>query len=102
MGHLAAGPLADRVFRPLLVPGGVLAGSLGPVVGVGPGRGIGLLFVVLGLFINLVMIVSFFNPRLRKVEEELPDVVRNLGGGGGGVGGVAPPVAPAGAEGRAA
>ncbi|HEX2642135.1 MAG TPA: MFS transporter, partial [Thermoanaerobaculia bacterium] len=99
LAYLLAGPLADRVFGPLLMPHGPLADSVGRLVGVGPGRGIGLLFVVLGLFINLVVILSFFNPRLRKVEEELPDVVRNLAGGGGAA---APPAAPAGAEGRAA
>ena len=38
-----AGPLADKVFTPLLMPDGALAGSVGRVIGVGPGRGIRIL-----------------------------------------------------------
>lgn len=43
-----AGPLADYVFEPLLRSGGPLAGSIGLVIGTGPGRGIGLLLILLG------------------------------------------------------
>lgn len=46
-----AGPLADHVFEPLLRADGPLAGSVGVVMGTGPGRGTGLLFVLLGAFI---------------------------------------------------
>jgi len=45
---IVAGPLADNVFGPLLEEDGSLTGSLGPILGAGPGRGIGLFFVVLG------------------------------------------------------
>jgi len=45
---LLAGPLADSVFEPLLQEGGSLAGSVGRFIGVGPGRGIALLFMILG------------------------------------------------------
>jgi DHA3 family macrolide efflux protein-like MFS transporter len=75
VAFLLAGPLADRVFEPLLVPGGLLAASVGRVIGVGPGRGIGLLFMILGLGIVLVTFLSLMSPRLRHVEQELPDVV---------------------------
>ncbi|PRI11709.1 MFS transporter [Leucobacter massiliensis] len=44
----SAGPLADRVFGPLLLPEGALAGSLGSILGTGPGRGIGLMIVLVG------------------------------------------------------
>jgi MFS transporter, DHA3 family, macrolide efflux protein len=46
---VAAGPLAEGVFQPLLAPQGSLANSLGLLLGTGPGRGIGLMFVVMGL-----------------------------------------------------
>ncbi|HYO56967.1 MAG TPA: MFS transporter, partial [Archangium sp.] len=41
------GPLADKVFEPLMSEGGGLAGSLGVVFGVGQGRGIALMLVCL-------------------------------------------------------
>ena len=74
LGYLIAGPLADRVFEPLLVQGGPLAGSVGAVLGVGPGRGIGLLFVLAGLLCILTAAAAWSYPRLRLIERELPDV----------------------------
>jgi MFS family permease len=75
LAYLAAGPLADRVFGPLMVEGGALADSVGQVIGVGPGRGIGLLFVVMGALYSLASIGGALYPRLRRVELELPDAV---------------------------
>ena len=77
LSYLLAGPLADRVFVPLLVEGGPLAPSLGRIIGVGPARGVGLLFMVLGIISLLGTLVALAYPRLRKVELELPDVVIN-------------------------
>jgi MFS family permease len=71
-----SGPLADWVFEPALAPGGALAGSVGRLIGVGTGRGIGLLFILLGLFVVIVVPLAFLNPRLRRVESELPDAVQ--------------------------
>jgi len=75
VAYLAAGPLADRVFEPLLAPGGSLAGSVGRVLGVGEGRGIGLLFVVLGTLLALISVWGYLQPRVRRVEDELPDAL---------------------------
>jgi DHA3 family macrolide efflux protein-like MFS transporter len=74
LAYVIAGPLADRVFTPLLVAGGPLAGTVGRVLGVGAGRGIGLLFVFLGTFVVLISAVAFMSPRLRLIEQELPDI----------------------------
>lgn len=71
---VAAGPLADRVFEPLLAEGGALAGSIGRIVGTGPGRGIGFLFIVLGALCVLATLVLMADPHVRNVEDELPDV----------------------------
>lgn len=49
LATLISGPLADHVFEPLLLPRGPLASSLGRFMGVGPGRGCALLFVVTGM-----------------------------------------------------
>ncbi|HEX4420530.1 MAG TPA: MFS transporter [Kofleriaceae bacterium] len=71
-----AGPLADRVFRPLLVAGGGLDGTLvGRVLGTGPDRGIGLLFVVMGLLSITAAALAYLHPRIRHVEQELAVVI---------------------------
>ncbi len=73
---LIAGPLADRVFGPAMAVGGALAQTpLGQVLGVGPGRGIGLMFVLSGLVLIAVSAVAWSYRRIRAVEDELPDVV---------------------------
>jgi len=72
---LASGPLADRVFEPLMAEGGALAGSVGSVIGVGPGRGVGLMFIVTGLLTALLGVVGYLAPRVRNIETELPDYV---------------------------
>jgi MFS transporter, DHA3 family, macrolide efflux protein len=75
LAYLASGLLADRVFEPAMAPGGALASTAGRLLGVGKGRGVGLLFVTLGLAIILITLIAFLNPRLRKVESELPDAM---------------------------
>lgn len=51
------GYLADKIFNPLLVPGGALASSVGALIGTGAGRGIGMMFVISGLFVSIIAIV---------------------------------------------
>ncbi len=75
LAFLLAGPLADRVFEPLLAPNGALAGSLGQIIGVGPGRGIALLFLFMGCIKIVVAASAYGSPHIRRVEEELPDVI---------------------------
>ncbi len=75
LAYLVTGPLADRVFEPLLRVGGPLAGSVGEIIGVGPGRGAGLLFISAGLFLVLASVIGYLYPHLRRVEDELPDAM---------------------------
>lgn len=76
IAHLVAGPLADLVFEPLLQEGGTLAGLLAdPLLEVCPGRGIGMIFVLSGIVAMVVSLVAYLNPRIRNLEDELPDVV---------------------------
>ncbi len=70
---LACGPLAERVFNPLLLPGGALAGSVGRVLGVGPGRGIGLMYVLIAGFMLVLTVLLYAHPRVRRLEDEVPD-----------------------------
>jgi hypothetical protein len=75
LAYLVAGPLADRIFNPLLLHDGPLAGSMGHMIGVGPGRGIGLVFIILGTFMALATGAGWLYPRLRLVELEVPDSI---------------------------
>jgi len=76
LAFLIAGPLADLVFGPLMLPGGALANTfLGGLLGVGPGRGIGLMFVFSGATLVIASALAWSHPRIRNVETELPDVV---------------------------
>ena len=70
---LACGPLAERVFNPLLMPGGALADSVGRVLGVGPARGIGLMYVLIGGFVLGMTALLYAHPRVRNLEDEVPD-----------------------------
>ncbi|HWH01007.1 MAG TPA: MFS transporter [Pilimelia sp.] len=75
LAYLLAGPLADRVAEPAMRPGGPLAGSVGQLIGVGPGRGIALVFWGIGAATLLVAVAGALAPRLRAVERELPDAL---------------------------
>lgn len=72
---IAAGPLVDHVFNPLLVEGGLLAGSVGQVIGVGEGRGIGLLFIVTGVLFMIITMAIYAQPKVRHMERDLPDAI---------------------------
>lgn len=71
VAFLAAGMLADHVFEPLMDDGG---GVMATVFGSGPGRGIGLMFVLSGLFVVAVVLVARTHPRVRNLESEVPDL----------------------------
>lgn len=55
IAYLSMGAIAENLFEPLLAADGSLAGTVGLLIGTGRGRGIGLLFVLLGI-LNLVAI----------------------------------------------
>lgn len=74
LGYLIAGPLADKIFGPMLAPNGVLAGSVGRILGTGPGRGIGLVFVLVGVLATAATVSGYLYRPLRLMEGELPDI----------------------------
>lgn len=75
LAYVVAGPLADRIFEPLMAADGLLAGSIGQIIGVGPGRGIGLLFITMEVLAMLITFAAYRYPRLRFIEDELPDAI---------------------------
>lgn len=76
LAFLLAGPLADRVLNPLMAVDGRLgAGWVGALLGSGPGRGIGLGYVICGLALVTISLFVYANPRIRNLEDEIPDAV---------------------------
>lgn len=73
LAYCLAGPLAEQVFEPWLSADGLLAGSVGVVIGTGPGRGLGLMFVVLGVAMMLTAALAWSVRAIRQVEDDLPD-----------------------------
>jgi len=68
-----AGPLADGVFGPAMLPGGALAPTFGFLVGVGPGAGIALMLVLFGVIGTFVGIGAYAVRAVRYAEDLLPD-----------------------------
>lgn len=70
---ILAGPLADWVFGPAMMPGGALVPVFGWLVGTGPGAGISLIFVFAGLFGAIIGISAYAFVAIRNLEDILPD-----------------------------
>lgn len=76
LAFLIAGPLADTIFEPWMKAGGTFAkGIFGTLIGTGAGRGTGLLFIFSGTLLIAASILAYANPRIRLVEQELPDAI---------------------------
>lgn len=72
LAFLLAGPLSDRVFEPLMAEDGLLAPTIGRILGVGEGRGIALMFALAGLSMILATLWAAMT-RLVNVEKDVPD-----------------------------
>ena len=76
LAFLISGPLADKVFEPLMsTSGGLSSTAIGSLLGTGVGRGIGLMFAISGLIGLFATSLAFLNPHIRHVEDELPDTI---------------------------
>jgi hypothetical protein len=59
-----------------MAEGGALANTvLGTLLETGPGRGIGLIYVLSGVLVIVISGIAYLNPRIRRLEEEVPDAV---------------------------
>ncbi|HEY0636444.1 MAG TPA: MFS transporter, partial [Pseudonocardiaceae bacterium] len=75
LGFLSAGPLADAVFEPWMRADGPLAGTVGAVLGTGPGRGTGFLLVCVGGVLLVWGLLGLAYRPLRLMEDLLPDAL---------------------------
>jgi len=72
LAYLLAGPLADALFEPAMAEGGFLSSTVGGIIGNGAGRGIGVIFILMGLLICVATLLCLFNPGVVHVEDEQP------------------------------
>ncbi|MEO6089070.1 MAG: MFS transporter [Umezawaea sp.] len=75
IGLAIAGPVADSFFEPAMREGGSLSDTFGWLVGTGPGSGMGLLCVLVGVLGIGVGVIGFLSPTIRDVETLIPDYV---------------------------
>ena len=73
LGLMLAAPLAAGFFEPLMAADGALANTAGVVLGVGEGRGMGLMYATLGLLALVTVAVCAAVPGVRRLEDSLPD-----------------------------
>ena len=73
MAFLSAGVLADHVFNPMMMKGTVASRVLGPVWGVGEGRGVALMISLFGAISLVMVIVAWLTPAIRRADIDLPD-----------------------------
>ncbi|MEL6408399.1 MAG: MFS transporter [Chloroflexota bacterium] len=75
LGILIAGPIAEVLFEPVMATDGSLALSVGQLIGVGDGRGMALMFILVGISLIIISVVSALNPSVRLLEDHVPDYV---------------------------
>ncbi|MFD0275028.1 amino acid adenylation domain-containing protein [Kitasatospora sp. NPDC127111] len=73
LGHGVIAPLGASLFGPLMDDGGALAGVFGPLLGTGPGRGIGLMYLLFGLAMLVLVAVGLRLPALARFDRDVPD-----------------------------
>ena len=73
LGTLIAGPLAEEVFEPAMMPGGLLVPIFQKFVGTGSGAGMSLLTLLTGILIAGLTPVGLAIPVIRDAESLLPE-----------------------------
>ncbi|WP_308169522.1 non-ribosomal peptide synthetase/MFS transporter [Acrocarpospora catenulata] len=66
-------PYGSALLEPLLAEGGALAGTVGAVIGTGPGRGTALLYLVFAAAIAVIALTGLRVRRLARFDAEVPD-----------------------------
>jgi MFS family permease len=73
VAYLIAGPLADYIFEPAMMPKANFAPLLGKIFGTGKGAGMALLYVISSLCLLVVGLCGYTLSVLRDVETIVPD-----------------------------
>lgn len=73
IGFALVAPAGPRLLQPLMDEGGALASTVGALIGTGDGRGIGLLYLVFGLAMAVLVLISLCVPVLARFDRDVPD-----------------------------
>jgi MFS transporter, DHA3 family, macrolide efflux protein len=73
LGLAIAGPLADYVFEPAMMPGGALTGLFGGIFGTGQGAGMALQYTLSSLCCVAIALSGYAFRVLRDVDAIVPD-----------------------------
>lgn len=68
LAYAVCGVLADYVFGPMLMQDGILAGSIGRIIGTGEGRGIGFMLIIAGIVMVTFAFIFGFSKSIREME----------------------------------
>lgn len=77
IAYAICGVMADFVFEPFLMEDGILAGSIGRIIGTGEGRGIGLMLILAGIVMVIFAFAFGFNKSIRRMERSDVDELVN-------------------------
>jgi hypothetical protein len=75
LGYAVVAPVGTALFEPMLAKGGVLADTVGLLIGTGEGRGIGFLYMLLGTAIALCVLVARRRRALWDFDALVPDAL---------------------------
>ena len=78
IGYLVSGPLVDHVLEPAMRRPSPLRHVLGPVIGVGPGRGMAATVVLTGVVALVWTYAGYRYRTMRDIEASLPDAVAGI------------------------
>jgi hypothetical protein len=70
---LGVAPLTERLAEPAMQPDGALATTVGTILGTGPGRGVGLLFVAVGAVVMTIGVALARNRTLAVLDHPVPE-----------------------------
>lgn len=68
IAYATCGILADNVFEPIMSKKGILANSIGKVIGTGEGRGIGLMLILAGILMIAVALLFGSKKSIHEIE----------------------------------
>ncbi|MFF0503290.1 amino acid adenylation domain-containing protein [Streptomyces fimicarius] len=75
IGHGIIAPVGSSVFGPMFEDGGSLTSTVGALIGTGPGRGIGFMYLLFGAAMLALVVIGLRLPVLARFDLDVPDAL---------------------------